>query len=299
MSRTIQLLIIMAPTARYLFPGTVKQITSRGQALDVILEFDNPRLDIPVTITIDANALLPLKKNTPAYAVILRRKGVKKSCREKKMVTVRHPTQDGWVTIERGPATDAEIAAAKEKAGTHASEAQREAWKNGFLFQSAYHDRIIEVRAKKSGCESENCLYQFETFLRSDRKFWDTIPYGTDCEARIRNVRDGYSHGAGNPTGDREAWSHGYATHAAFKAQFGSDISACADGPTLAGFMYNGDKEGCDVFNTSMFTVKKPGPGNKKSREKDTEEPVIWPVPVNLYEEKGPIGRADVVVTTV
>lgn len=298
MSHTIQLLIIMAPTARYLFPGNVKQITSRGQALDVILEFDNPRLDIPVTITMDANALLPLKKNSPVYAVILRRKGVKKSCREKKMVTVRNQNENCWVTIKRGPATDAEIAAAKEKAGTHASEAQKEAWKNGFLDLGDYREKINDVW-KNGKCESENCSYQLETFLRSDKKFWDTIPYGTDCEAKIWNVRDTYNQGAGNPTGDREAWSHGYATHAAFEAQFGSDISAVADGPTLAGFMYNGDKEGCDVFNTSMFTVKKPDPGKKKSREKDTEEPVIWPVPVNLYQEKKHIGRADVVVTMV
>jgi hypothetical protein len=257
----------------YNFPLKVKQITPKGGSSEVILALDNSTLEITVLITTKVMADLVLKKNDPAYAAILWRKDAIPPGSGAEMFTVKN--QNGsWVTIKRGPATEKQIATAQENI-ENPTEAQKTAWSQGYVFLEDYNTKITDVWMKNDYCESENYQYQIET-IRHTGGIWETIPYGADCEAKIRNAQDKYKNSIEKPKGDLEAWSHGYSSHEAFKAAFAPPNFFSVNGPSIAGFVYSGKDQKTDLFTSSGLS-----PGIN-----------AWPVPVNLYRESEKIGQA-------
>jgi molybdopterin-binding protein len=264
----------------YNFPGKVKQITTTGHSSEVTLTFEDTSLEISVFITMEKIADLALKKGTPVYAAIIRREGAIPPGSEKSVVTVKH--QDGdWVTIGRGSDPAALIAAARKKE-KNPTKAQMDAWDNGYLYLDDYNGKVNDVWMRKEKCEFEKCPYQIEAFIHHNG-LWETIPYCTDCNAKIWNARDKYAHDGKQPTGDLEAWNHGYASFAAYKAAFGAKNSFSVFSPFLAGFVYNGDTGTPDLFTAPGLTANEN----------------LWPVPLNIYRDLKQVGRSVVTEITL
>jgi hypothetical protein len=273
----------------YNFPGVVKQITSHGNSTEVILSHNkNPSEDIPkntleITILLSGKTreLLSLKKKDAAYTTIFSHPGAIPPGSGEEMFTVRD-LHKCWVTICRGPATKKQIENAIKQATIDHKPPPVEIqtmWSHGYLFPEQYRGKIEDVSSKQGGCESENNQYQIETILQpSPRNTWKTILFGTDCEAKILNQKEKYSHSTEHPVGDAIAWSHGYATHTTFMDAFDS-AKLEVNGPTLAGFIYSGSDSRCELFTSSGMS-----PGYK-----------TWAIPVNLYHNHEKIGTAKVV----
>jgi hypothetical protein len=259
-------------------PGTVKQITPKGTLSEVILALDNPTMEITVLLSTTAAADLNLRKNDPVQAVIMKLEGALLPGTGEEVFTVKSKG-GAWVTIKRGPATAAQIEADR-KNNPNPTKYQELVWSMGFRFIDEYDTRIHDVLQNMGGCESENYHYQIESILDSDN-FWKTIPYGRVCQAKIQSVMETYNNSPSVPTGDREAWLHGYASHKALEDAFAPPNYYFIRGPTLAGFVYNGRNDHLEPFTSSGLY----------SDERKKE--MVWSVPVNLYRDLEKIGVAN------
>jgi molybdopterin-binding protein len=266
----------------YIFPGKVKQITPKGDSSEVILALENSTLEITVLVTAKAMAALALKNGVPAYAAILWLKGA--TLPGKNMVNVQAANKT-WVTIPYGPATEAQITAARARTKTDhgtPSDSEEEAWSYGYLDFEDLDEKIQETMFNYNDCAPCSSVFQIETIRYPDGT-WVTIPYSTECAAKILNAQERFENSTEKPSPALlEAWSHGYSSLQAFSEAPGSFNGFRVDGPTLAGFVYTGQDREPDLFVSKGLSAG--------------ANTCI--VPVNLYIGPGKIGQAQVTAIT-
>jgi len=272
--------IIMIVTVPYIFPGKVMQISTKGDSSEVILAFENSTLEITVLITKTTMADLALKENVPAYAAIMWLKEAIPPGSGKKMINVQAGNQT-WVTIPWGPATEAEIIAARDKIiNNHClpSPDEKKAWSFGYVTFEEFNQTTQNTLLQFNGCAPASSTLQIETIRYQDGT-WVTIPYSPECEAKILNKKEQYKNTVQKPSLSLlEAWSHGYSSEQTFSEAPGSANGFRVNGPTLAGFVYTGQNRNPNLFISSGSSIGENA----------------WAVPVNIYIGSKKIGQSQV-----